>query len=79
MKDYSSEVVRARAVMAEIVAHARAFDITRLSYTPPILDRSTTSTQVYRSEETTGLKKFIDSLEHHKDIFDSVSYCVISC
>lgn len=73
MKDYSAELAQSITLLSDLVAHAQAFDISRLAFTPAVIDNSTTSTTVWRSEETTGMKKFIESVIHHLGIFESVS------
>ncbi|KAL1412721.1 hypothetical protein Q8F55_000468 [Vanrija albida] len=71
MRDYSDVLKQACALMAEIQEHVRAFDPAALAFVPPVIDNSTGNN--WRGEETQGMRKFIDVIEHHAVSFEALA------
>lgn len=75
MRDLSQALEETLTLMDELLSHIHAFDQRRLAFAPPVLDESTGTT--WRSEDTQGLRKFVDTIENNAESFRAVSHSVL--
>lgn len=70
MPDYTAQLNVARQHMAELVVHTRAFQSTRFSFVPPILDKATDLT--WGSFLPPGIVGFMAAIENQAAALDKV-------
>lgn len=85
MPDFTSNLHAAHDQIQSLLSHIHSFPTERLMYHAPVLDRiylssleersgdqGTEQPRIWRQGEVMGLKKFIESVEHHEQQIQSV-------
>ncbi|WVF73060.1 hypothetical protein IAT40_007878 [Kwoniella sp. CBS 6097] len=72
-QDFTPQLFKAQALLHDLIANIEAFDIERLLYHAPVIDRIKFEESSWGQEEVMGLRKWVEGIHHHRRILESMT------
>ncbi|WVR00249.1 hypothetical protein IAU59_007391 [Kwoniella sp. CBS 9459] len=71
-QDYTPHLLKSQELLRDLIENIDAFDIDRLLYHAPVIDRIKLEENPWGQEEVMGLKKWVEGVHHHGRILESM-------